>query len=89
MRVGLGLDVGLVTGRVEQIPPDLPTKNQIRVERVKERKQSFLENYFTGNAGTVTTHTVSEADNVPAIGLGPRSTTKQEEKCIGRLANEG
>ena len=81
--------VHVETGSVGQVPPDLPNKGQIRVARENDRKQSFLEQYFiSGNSSTATTRKTSEAAIVSAIGLGPSSST-QEENNIRRIGTEG
>ena len=54
----VGRDLELVddieSGNVGQIPPDLPNREQIRREREKDRKQSYLDQYFSGGSkGTV------------------------------------
>ena len=73
----LELVVELESGNVWQIPPDIPNKGQIRGEREKDRKQSYMymEQYLIGgNSSKVTTQKVSEATTVPATGLGPSSS---------------
>jgi len=74
----VGRDLGLVDlGNVGQIPPDLPNRDQTRREREKERKQSYLDQYFSGGSKG-TTPKVSEATTVPALGLGTsRSNNKK------------
>ena len=80
----LELDAGLETGSVGQLPPDLPNQGQIRVAREKDRKQSFLEQYFIrGNLCTVTTRKASDAATVSAIGLGPSSTHSKKRTTSG------
>ena len=74
------------SGTVGQLPPDIPSKVQVRVEREKERKQSYLEQYFTGgNSSIVTTRNASDAANCSAIGLGPRLSSTHSKKRVASV----
>ena len=65
------------------VPPDLPNKGQIRVEREKVRKQSYMGQYLIGgNSSKVTSKKASEATTVPAIGLGPSTCNTHNKKRI-------
>jgi hypothetical protein len=44
-----------------------------------------MGSYFTINSSIFTTRTVSEADNIPPIGLGPRSTHSKKRNASGDL----
>jgi hypothetical protein len=81
----VGRDPGLVDlGNVGQIPPDLPNRDQIRREREKERKQSYLDQYFSG-CSKGTTPKVSEATTVPALGLGTSRSNNKKRIASGDL----
>jgi len=82
----LELVAGLESGSVGQLPPDLPTKGQIREVREQNRKQSHLEQYFIGgNSSKDTYQTASKATNVPATGLGPSRTHSKKRLASGDL----
>ena len=50
------------------MPSDLPNKGQIRVEREKERKQSYMESYFKkGNPSAGTTLAAPAVASLVAI----------------------
>ena len=59
----------LESGNVGQIPPDLQDREQIRREREKDRKQSYLDQYFSGGSKG-TSQKVPEATTAPDTGLG-------------------
>ena len=93
-RYGVDAEVGrdlelvadLESGNVGQIPPDLPNKGQIRGEREKDRKQSYMEQYLIGgNSSKVTTKKASEATTVPATGLGPSRSHSKKRIASGDL----
>jgi hypothetical protein len=74
------------SGTVGLFPPDSPSKVQIRVEREKERKQSYLEQYFTGgNSSIVTTQNASDAANGSAIGVRPRFSSTHSKKRVASV----
>ena len=86
--VGRDLElVDLETGNVGQIPPDLrtPDREQKRREREKERKQSYLDQYFSGGSKG-TKQKVLEATTVPALGLGTRRSSSKKRIASGDLS---
>ena len=83
--VGRDLElVDLETGNVGQIPPDLPDREQIRREREKDRKQSYLDQYF-GGGSKGTKQKVLEETTVPALGLGTRRSNSKKRISSGDL----